>query len=69
MAAWMGDPTVDGNPTGWALSRVVHAPDDAGTGDLAATAGHWVLRRRRSAPSAGHVRDGGSHGPDLSGAG
>ncbi|CAM9320583.1 unnamed protein product [Lampetra planeri] len=30
MAAWTGDLAVDGNPTGWALSRVILTPDDAG---------------------------------------
>ncbi|CAM9402183.1 unnamed protein product [Lampetra fluviatilis] len=50
MAAWMGDPAVDGNPTGWAPSRVVRAPDDVGTDDLVAVAGHWVPRRGTAVP-------------------
>ncbi|CAN0435620.1 unnamed protein product [Lampetra fluviatilis] len=49
---------------GWAPSRVVRIPDDAGTGNLAAAAVHWVPKRRAelrsSALSALHRDVGGA---------
>ncbi|CAN0417422.1 unnamed protein product [Lampetra planeri] len=46
MAAWTGDPAMDGQLIGWAPSRVVHISDDAGAGDLAAAAARWVPEQR-----------------------
>ncbi|CAM9716759.1 unnamed protein product [Lampetra fluviatilis] len=65
MAAWTGDPAVDGKPVGWAPSRVVLTLDDAGPGDLTAAAGQWVPRRgtmARSAPLSAPRRDVGGAG-------
>ncbi|CAN0419067.1 unnamed protein product [Lampetra fluviatilis] len=45
MAAWTGDPAKDGEPEGWAPSRVVDIQDDDSNGELAAAAPRWVPQR------------------------
>lgn len=70
MAAWMCDPAIDGKPIGWAPSRVVLTPDDAGPGDLTAAAGQWVPRKGTmacSVPSSAPRQDvgGGSRRANM----
>ncbi|XP_078449975.1 uncharacterized protein LOC144717990 [Lampetra planeri] len=46
MAAWMGNPQIDGPPLGWSPRRVVHCSDDSGDDEMMAAVPRWVPRRR-----------------------
>ncbi|CAN0376918.1 unnamed protein product [Lampetra fluviatilis] len=46
MAAWTRDPDKDGEPLGWAPSRVVHISDGSSDDALGAAAPQWVSQRR-----------------------